>query len=76
MKKLLLLIGALMLWAGLGWAELPPWPQYQHNGQHTGRSQYPEPDIPKQIRFAKIVFVYGSEVHGSRLENKRINREP
>ena len=41
---------------------------------HTNKPE--EVFIPKQIRFAKIVFVYGSEVHGSRLENKRINREP
>jgi len=31
---------------------------------------------PNKSGLQKIVFVYGSEVHGSRLENKRINREP
>ena len=44
MKRCLILIGALILWAALGWAATPPWPQYQHDGQHTGRSQYPGPD--------------------------------
>ncbi|MFH0775295.1 MAG: PQQ-binding-like beta-propeller repeat protein [bacterium] len=48
MKRCLILIGALMLWGGaLGWAATPPWPQYQHDGQHTGRSQYPGPDNSK-----------------------------
>ncbi|MFH0773887.1 MAG: CARDB domain-containing protein [bacterium] len=42
-RMMMLLIGVLMLWTALSWAEVP-WPQYQHDGQRTSRSQYPGPD--------------------------------
>ncbi|MEW6607908.1 MAG: PQQ-binding-like beta-propeller repeat protein [bacterium] len=41
--KRFILVVWLVVWASLGWADVAPWPQYQHDGQHTGRSLYPGP---------------------------------
>lgn len=35
-----------MVWASLGWVDVAPWPQLQHDSQRTGRGEYPGPDNP------------------------------
>ena len=64
----LMILGVLVVW-GISFGEVPPWPQYQHDPQHTGRSQYPGPDNPtlewkKELTTnCKIVVGTGNRVY-------------